>query len=481
MFSCLIILVHQGLPFLDYPNHLARYYMLTRDFGTPLYNQYYANNFRIIPNIGVDFLMAGLGRVVDPAIGLRLLLAGTICFACYGYSKLSRLRNIGDWHPALIILPVTLFSFSFILGFLNFVLASSLLPYAIYLYEKHEGRTTRIAIVLASVLILFFCHMMVAVLFLLVIIAAPKSKEKAVGIATVVGSLVLMAVLYKLSSVSEEHSVIVLSTVAEKFKFFFSSMAFGPWWMISNGLSFLALAVLFFLGYPALEKQDRVLLLSLFVFYILCPEGFKLSGNFDGRVPPLIFSLIIATSKLKPFQVGNRFQILTYGLFAVLTVNLVSVFAVIRRSDVEAHKMRDILMKVPTGEALFIADISQWSAIHRGHWYPAYKMMPFYTAMDRPLFISGIFTFSSQQPIVLKPGLEKLGFATQIYKPSDSVDFQVKKSMSDLQTRFELLKSIGVKQSWVFFVNYESTGYDGVQVPGTVYVDRNYLLAHIDN
>ena len=105
-------MVHQGLPFLDYPNHLARYYMLTRDFGTPLYNQYYANNFRIIPNIGVDFLMAGLGRVVDPAIGLRLLLAGTICFACYGYSKLSRLRNIGDWHPALIILPVTLFSFS---------------------------------------------------------------------------------------------------------------------------------------------------------------------------------------------------------------------------------------------------------------------------------------------------------------------------------------------------------------------------------
>jgi hypothetical protein len=293
--------------------------MLTRDYDTPLYNQYYANNFRIIPNIGVDFLMAGIGRIVDPALGLRLLLAGTICFASYGYAKLSRLRNNGDWHPALIILPVTLFSFSFVLGFLNFVLASSMLPYAIYLYEKYERRGARMVIILTSVLILFFCHMMVAVLLLLIIfsklIAAQKSKERMIGIATVVGSLVLLTVLYKLSSVSEEHSVVILSTVAEKFKFFFSSLAFGPWWAITNGLSFLALGILFYFGYPALEKSDRILLLTLFIFYILCPEGFKLSGNFDGRVPPLIFSFILAfqakvlpcwkpikTSNLRPFR-----------------------------------------------------------------------------------------------------------------------------------------------------------------------------------
>ena len=485
LFSCLILLVHQGLPFLDCPNHLSRYYFLTRDFGSPLYNQYYTSNFKIIPNIGVDVLMALIGRVVDASLGLRLLLCGTILSASLGYAKLSLRRNEGRWHPALILIPLTLFSFSMVLGFLNFVLAASILPWAIYLYEKHESLRIRFAVVFVFTMILFFCHLMVAVLLLIMIgsklLTAPKGKDKLAGFGSILFSMVVMAALLKTSTVSGEGSQIVFSTVVEKFKFFFSCMSFGPWWMVVNGLTYLGFLALILTKNANIDRDDRVLLIVLFAFYLVCPFGFKITANMDGRIPAILFSLFLATARFKPNAESSQVRVVSFGLAAALFANLASIYAVVHRGDQEAKKMRTILSAIPTGDSLFIGDISQWRADHRANWYPAYRMLAYYTAIDRPLFISGMFVYPSQQPIILKPGLEGLGYATRSHEMGASVSQQVNEALDELKPRQLMMKSIGVKQSWFFFVNYESTGYDGISIPGTVYQDKNYLLAHVDN
>ncbi len=485
--ACLILLVYQNPPFLDMPNHLARYYLMTRDLHSPLFEQYYATNYRIIPNVGVDFLMAIIGRIVDPQIGLRLLLCACVIGSTWGFAKLSRLRNPEYWHPAIILLPVTVLSYSLFLGFLNFVLASAMLPLFLVLYETRRTTPGRICAILAATLILFFCHLMAAVLFLGVVavqlIMEEKNSKRTSGLATVLGSLFLMAVLYKLSSVSDEHSAVVFSSPASKVKYFFSSLVYGPWWKESAGVAFLALAALLIANFRNIAKSDKIVLLGLLVFFLLCPEGVRLSGNFDARVPAILFAFFLAYCRTGERPPTSTW---TFGLAAAMLVYVGSFGLVVRRSDAEAHKMRDILRTVPANAALFIADFNFSRADHRGAWYPAYRMLPFYTAIDRPLFISGIFTFPSRQPVIMKDGLSKLGFATRGTPPGTSIDEQMNIAGDDLETHLKILDKMGVRDCWVFCVNYESSGFPerGLKleskrqqdfVPG----DANYRLIHV--
>ena len=483
--SCLIILLHQNIPFPDYPNHLARYYLLTRDYNSALYSQFYANNFRIIPNVGVDVLMAGIGRIVEPALGLRLLVCAMITASSLGFAKLSMLRNDGKLNPCMVLFPVLTFSFSLILGFLNFVLAASLLPWAIYLYENARFIKYRSLTITLFTLVFFFFHLMIAVLWTLIILAKlvleDKSRSRLIAVATVALTVIGMVVLYKFSSVSDEHSTVAFSSIYSKIKYFFGFIAYGPWWPLTSGLALIGFAILGFQKYFVITKDDKLVLLVLFLFYLVCPFGFRITANMDARSPPIILTLLLAMARPNQDRSNSNPTLLVSILFGIVMVNLTSVFVIVNKGDREADRMRSILKQIPAGDSLFIADVSQWNMRHRENWFPSYKMLAYFTAIDRPLFISGIFTFPSQQPVIMKPGLEDLAYASPDFPQHTPVPKQVDTIMAQIASRREKLKSIHVKSSWVFFVNYEVSGYDNVNIPGVVFRDKNYLLVHVDN
>ena len=483
--SCLVILLHKNIPFPDYPNHLARYYLLTRDYNTPLYHQFYVDNFRIIPNIGVDALMAGIGRIMEPSLGLRLLVCGMLASSGLGFAKLSMLRNGGKLNPSMVLFPVLTFSFSLILGFLNFVLAASILPWAIYLYEGARYVKYRALVITAFSIIFFFCHLLIAVLWIFIVAIKlaleEKNKDRLTGIVTVALTLLAMIVLYKFSSVSEEHSTIAFSTLYAKFKYFFGFIAYGPWWPITSGSALLGFLLLGLQRYFVLSKEDKYILIGLFLFYMVCPFGFRITANMDARVPPIILMLLLAMALPNPSPTKLGTTGLASILLGISLINLTSVFVIVNKGDREANRMREILKVIPAGDSLFIADVSQWNMRHRENWFPSYKMLAYFTAIDRPLFISGIFTYPSQQPVIMKPGLETLAYASPDVREHTPVAVQVNSILSQIAPRRKLLKSIDMKSTWVFFVNYERSGYDEIQMPEVVYRDKNYLLVHFEN
>lgn len=487
--SCALLLTFQNLPFLDYPNHLSRYYMLTRDFDTPLFRQYYETNFRIIPNIGVDLVMGLLGRIVDPALGLRLLLCGTVCLSSFGYAKLSLKRNDGRWHPALILLPLTFFSYSLVLGFLNFVFASALLPIGVYWFERFDKQSARTSLVFIFTMVLFFCHMFAAVLFLAIIatklVFESKGNSRTIGLANIAVTFLVMVALYKLSTVSDEHSAIVMTPFLTKIKYLFSFMVIGPFWKVTSGLAFLGFAIIFGLWFKPMPREDKWLIGALLLVFAACPEGFKLSGNFDGRIPAILFSFLIAFARFQP-ENQPKWRNLAPFIFAIIaTTNLASLFVVIRKSDVEARKIRGILQVVPAGDALFIADLSTWRELHRDTWYPTHRMLPFYTAIDRPLFISGMFTYPSQQPVVLRKELKQVGFATNTNPEGTPIEEQINLAMNRLDEKFAMLRKVGVRSAWVIFINYQSSGFPNfMAAPKDVsfeakYQDETYTLFQV--
>ena len=68
------LLVIDVPPLADYPNHLARFFILAHP-DDPVLSKIYAPHWTILPNLGMDVIGAGLLRITDTHTGGRILLA----------------------------------------------------------------------------------------------------------------------------------------------------------------------------------------------------------------------------------------------------------------------------------------------------------------------------------------------------------------------------------------------------------------------
>lgn len=108
-------------PVLDYPNHLARLYVLAHP-DDPLLSQMYAPNWRILPNLGMDVIGVALLRFTDVHVGGRLLLALSLFAPLAGVVAYHRavFGRLSLWPLAAGIIA---YNGVFLLGFMNFQLS----------------------------------------------------------------------------------------------------------------------------------------------------------------------------------------------------------------------------------------------------------------------------------------------------------------------------------------------------------------------
>ncbi len=111
-------------PVLDYPNHLARLFVLAHP-DDPILSQMYAPNWRILPNLGMDVIGAALLRVTDVHVGGRLLLALSLFAPLLGVIAYHRavFRHQSLWPLASAVIA---YNGIFLLGFMNFQLSLGL-------------------------------------------------------------------------------------------------------------------------------------------------------------------------------------------------------------------------------------------------------------------------------------------------------------------------------------------------------------------
>ena len=111
-------------PVLDYPNHLARLFVLAHP-DDPILSQMYAPNWRILPNLGMDVIGAALLRITDVHVGGRLLLALSLFAPLVGVIAYHRavFRRWSLWPLASAVIA---YNGIFLLGFMNFQLSLGL-------------------------------------------------------------------------------------------------------------------------------------------------------------------------------------------------------------------------------------------------------------------------------------------------------------------------------------------------------------------
>jgi len=466
--------------FLDGPNHLARYYVMTRDFQSPFFDSIYETNFRLLPNVGVDFVMFFLGRIIEPGIAFRVVLGSIILLHCVGFYRLHRSLHAGTCSPLVLLLPMTALSYSYLLGFVNFALALGLLPWALMSTLKARNASWWLRLVAWSTA-LFFCHffawMIFAYLTMIWFQLRSEGKPKRVETVALLVIFVGYIALYKLSPSSTEESKVIWSSAADKIKFFFATFVFGPYWKVASGAFFVLLLALTVKKCFRLTKDAARILASIIVLFLICPMGLSIGGNFDARLPAIFFTFLVALANL---NASPRLSRVVLGVACSVTViHLFATGTAMLRTDAEAGRVRSVFSQVPSNSVVTVLSLNFGAATHRDTWYPNYNMLQFVGVPERPMHVQGLFSYPTQQPVLVKKGLQT---ALPILPRDKEGKIESRQKEFD-EWRASIaakLAPFGIDRVYVFVIDHSSTSAVLTTADAVLFEDATYKLIRCD-
>src|SRR5580658_1711365 len=124
--TCAVLLVPLFLadvpPLLDYPNHLARMYVLAFGAHDPILSRMYEQHWAIIPNLAIDLLMPDMLKVLPIYLAGRMVLGLTLLLPLVGAIVYHRVAfGVRSYWPLTAALGA--YNALFLFGFMNFLLA----------------------------------------------------------------------------------------------------------------------------------------------------------------------------------------------------------------------------------------------------------------------------------------------------------------------------------------------------------------------
>jgi hypothetical protein len=162
------LLVVNVPPLLDYPNHLARIFVLASLPHDPILAMFYAAHWSIIPNLALDLAGPPLLHILPVHAVGRLLIAAAILLPVLGTIAYNTALG-GRWWS----LGVGLVAYNSCLlgGFLNFQIGIgvALLLAAAWLRWREQHPVWAIALATLGAPVLFACHLMGLLFFALLI------------------------------------------------------------------------------------------------------------------------------------------------------------------------------------------------------------------------------------------------------------------------------------------------------------------------
>lgn len=158
---CMPVFAVHYPPLVDYPNHLARAYILYHYHDTPAFQQIYRLHFVPIPNLAVDIIIPLLLRCCSVLTAGRIFLLMTIVLFVAGCHELGIAAH---GKPTWLALPCAfvVYCSEFLWGFLSFTFALGLflLCVACWLKWRPHWTTTRLLLLTLMVCCTYFAHLM---------------------------------------------------------------------------------------------------------------------------------------------------------------------------------------------------------------------------------------------------------------------------------------------------------------------------------
>ncbi len=413
-------------PVQDYPNHLARYFVLAHP-DDPTLSQMYAPAWRILPNLAMDVLGAALLHVTSVHAGGRMLLALSLFAPVIGVVVYSR-AAFGRFLYWPLASGVIAYNGIFHLGFMNFLLSLglALVAAAAWLVLRRRGSVVMAAIVGAiSAIVIFFSHIFGVVLFALMLASIELTQLHALKKSGRLGAPQLLQTAALAVAVL---SPLVWLYLASPFA---QGVAFGDWGGIHKLAGLLTpfatystavtmvtcIAVLILM---VLNRQNLVfargmqlVLVALLLLYTVAPITVSRGSFVDSRLC-LMMSLILFAG-MAPRITGRRATVAAAVFAALIGMRsaYISWVWVDHRHDVA--DLRAAIAPVPAGARVLTARGRLGSSTDVGR--PSRAMPSFYRLdghlpalllIERHAFWPLLFADASQQPLIVKPPFDAI-------------------------------------------------------------------------
>ena len=162
-------------PVQDYPNHLARLYVLADGGRDPILAAMYEPRWSILPNLAIDIIGPPLIQLLPLHVAGKILLAAALLFPLIGVVVYAR-AAFGAWSAWSLASALVAYNAIFILGFMNFLLSLgvALIGAAAWIALRESRPAAAIVAGAAISAVAFFCHL-IGVAFFAVLIGSEEA------------------------------------------------------------------------------------------------------------------------------------------------------------------------------------------------------------------------------------------------------------------------------------------------------------------
>lgn len=416
-------------PVLDYPNHLARYFVLAHP-DDPILSQMYAPHWVVLPNLGMDVIGAAILRVTDVYVGGRILLALSLFAPIVGVIAYHR-AAFGRYSFWPLASGLVAYNGAFLLGFMNFLLSLgfALIGSAIWIVlRRRKMLLVPIAVGAVAAAVIFFSHIFGVVLFALLITSNEadllwrrlksgllRLSDLAYAAGAIAAALSPALLLYFLSPLQTGDA-----SIGEWRGFAKFWSIFAPFMTTSVALTAMTgIAVILLLYRRQLQLAPGLplALTGLVIAFVVAPSSMARGTTFVAFID-LRFAMMMGLLLFAGIQphLTSRQAILTglvVGALIVLRSGYVGMTWIDHRQDLA--DLRAAIANVQPGARVLAA---------RGHpggetnVQPAERALPGIYRLDghlaalvvieRSAFYPLLFADPTQQPVIVKPPFDRI-------------------------------------------------------------------------
>ncbi len=418
-------------PLLDYPNHLARAYVLAHGQADVHLSQMYAPHWAVIPNLALDLVLPPLLLIMPVHIAGRILLAVALVLPVVGtflYSQAVFGRR-SYWPLATCLVTC---NGLFLLGFVNFQLGIGLALVCAAIWRRWREARPIVTVVLGSVsaVALFFSHLMGLLFFFILLIshevervrsARQQGRSLANSLLRTVWSVPIILipfVLYATSAFADKAAEISWETWSDKLIHAAMSVVNYnlPLDIATACLTAILLLTLARLRLIVAPLGSVIALTALAVLFMVSPFSFKGTGYIDARFA-VMFGFLLFGAVL-PVQLPRKGALLVglamSALFGLRTATLAAVWDA---HNQDLDQFRHAISVVEPGSRVLLAAVSVEEANLAQHAFPRRQYLSDGARLDghtaalvlieRHAFWPFLFANQEQQPIRLRsPFLE---------------------------------------------------------------------------
>ena len=402
-------------PILDYPNHMARMYVLAKLPDAPDLARFYKAVWTPLPDLALDAVVPFLARLVPVETAMRLYLGFMLLALAGGCVALHRaaFRRWSLW-PLLAFL--LLYNRILLWGFLNYLAGVTLMLWALAVWLALERRPVAVRVAVGAVLAtgVYLAHLAAFgcyALALLALAAAPAAGERfmrntAIRRIAIAGATLLPSIaLFVMAPTSGASLKFGYGNPLRKFDMPVS--IFDNYNRVFDGATFgiLLIAVIAGLVRHGIAVHDRLRwsVLAVLVAFILVPSRFLSAAGIDHRLPIAIALLFVAASDWGAIDLRLRTVVIA-GLSFLLLARMAVIETVWLRADRTYDSLRSMFDGVATGAKIAVAAPS--NEVQAGG-IPLYHF-PTLAIIARHAFVDTIFADPFQQPLHLTDAVAPL-------------------------------------------------------------------------